>query len=69
MLAITYTLKHKLSNRIVGYFSLANDKITLNDFSSPTDFNRFRRKRFINRKRIKSYPAVKLCRLAVDKSL
>ena len=33
-----------------------------------TEFNRFRRKQgFPNEKRLKSYPAVKLCRLAVDK--
>lgn len=34
-----------------------------------TEFNRFRRKQgFPNEKRLKSYPAVKLCRLAVDQN-
>ena len=33
-----------------------------------TEFNRFK-KRFKNSKRLKSYPAVKLCRLAVDESV
>lgn len=39
------------------------------DFDNKTEFNRFRRqKHFPQSKRLKSYPAVKLCRLAVDKS-
>lgn len=39
------------------------------DFESKTEFNRFRKVKFVNEKRLKSYPAVKLCRLAVDKTL
>ena len=54
LLAVTY------------YFSLANDKVSLSDFESKTEFNRFRKHRFVNEKRLKSYPAGKLCRLAVD---
>lgn len=32
-------------------------------------FNRFRRKRFVNSKRIRSYPAVKICRFAVSEAI
>ena len=36
------------------------------DFKDKAEFNRFRKKRgFPNEKRLKSYPAVKLCRLGV----
>jgi GNAT superfamily N-acetyltransferase len=55
------------TNQVVAYFSLANDKITLSDFPDKNIFNRFRRKRFVNQKRLKSYPTIKICRLAVDK--
>lgn len=64
MLAITYVLE--ISNKIMAYFSLANDSISIRDFNAPADFNRFRKKRFVNSKRIKSYPAVKICRFAVS---
>ena len=50
-------------------FSLANDRISLTDFESKTAFNRFRKRRFVNEKRLKSYPAVKICRFAVDLSM
>ena len=57
------------SSVISAYFSLANDKVSLNDFESKTEFNRFRKHRFVNEKRLKSYPAVKICRLGVDLSM
>lgn len=65
-LAVTYILK--FDSDIVGYFSLANDRLSHDDFSDSTAFNRFRRRRFVNSKRIKGYAAVKLCRLAVSDS-
>ena len=67
-LAITYIVIDIEQNQVVAYFSLANDKIPLAEFACRTEFNRFRKKRFVNEKRIKSYPAVKLCRLAVSNS-
>ena len=66
MLAVTYVFEHKASGKIIGYFSLANDKVSIDDFVSNTEFNRFRRKRFTNEKRIRSYPSVKICRLGID---
>ena len=44
----------------------ANDRISLTDFEDKTTFNRFRKHRFVNEKRLKSYPAVKICRLGVS---
>ena len=68
MLAVSYTcVDINDTSRPLAYFSLANDKIATSDFPSMTEFNRFRRKQgFPSEKRLKSYPAVKLCRLAVD---
>lgn len=67
LLALTYVFEHIESKEIIGYFSLANDRVSLSDFKDKTEFNRFRRKRFANEKRIKSYPAVKICRLGIEK--
>ena len=66
LLAVSYVVENKHSHAISAYFSLANDKVALNDFESKTEFNRFRKHRFVNEKRLKSYPAVKICRLGVD---
>jgi GNAT superfamily N-acetyltransferase len=69
LLAVTYVAVDTEVNKIVAYFSsLANDRVSLTDFENLTEFNRFRRHRFVNEKRIKSYPAAKICRLAVSKS-
>lgn len=67
LLAITYVLEDKETQHIAAYFSLANDRVSLSDFESKTEFNRFRKHRFVNEKRLKSYPAAKLCRLGVNK--
>ncbi len=70
LLAVSYVMESKQSSSgTSAYFSLANDKVSLNDFESKTEFNRFRKHRFVNEKRLKSYPAVKICRLGVDLSM
>lgn len=43
-------------------------KFLFREFENKTEFNRFRKKRFVNEKRLKSYPAVKICRFGVDVS-
>ena len=63
LLAVSYVLENKVNQRSVAYFSLANDRISLSDFENKTEFNRFRKHRFVNEKRLKSYPAAKICRL------
>ena len=67
LLAVTYVFENIESKEIIGYFSLANDRVSLTDFKNKTEFNRFRRNRFVNGKRMKSYPSVKICRLGINK--
>ena len=67
LLAVTYVLENIESKEIIGYFSLANNRVSLTDFKNKTEFNRFRRNRFVNGKRMKSYPSVKICRLGINK--
>lgn len=69
LLAITYILENKNNRQVVAYLSVANDRISIKDFPSNTDFNRFRKHKFVNEKRLKSYPAIKICRLGIDKSV
>lgn len=69
LLAVTYVFEDKNTKQVAAFFSLANDRVSLSDFESKTEFNRFRKSRFVNEKRIKSYPAAKLCRLGVDEEL
>lgn len=69
LLAVSYILENKQNLTVSAYFSLANDKVALNDFENKTEFNRFRKHRFVNEKRLRSYPAVKICRLGVDLSM
>ena len=54
---------------IAAYFSLANDRVSITDVPNKTEFNRFRKHRFVNEKRLKSYPAAKICCLAVSQEL
>lgn len=68
-LAVTYTLVDKKdSSEVAAFFCLLNDRISMTDFDNKTEYNRFR-KRFVNAKRIKSYPAAKIGRFAVAKSM
>jgi len=68
-LAVTYTLVNKEdSNDIAAFFCLLNDRISMADFDTKTNYNRFR-KRFVNAKRIKSYPAAKIGRFGVSKTM
>lgn len=66
LLVVSYVMEE--DGQPIAYFSLANDRVSIQDFESNTEFNRFRRHRFVNEKRIRSYPAVKVCRFAVAES-
>ena len=70
LLATTYVLAEIANpDNVIAFCSLANDRISLSDFENKTEFNRFRKsQQFPQEKRLKSYPAVKLCRLGVAKS-
>ena len=72
LLAVTYVFEavdDVNREHVAAYFSLANDRVSLSDFPNKTEFNRFRKHRFVNEKRLKSYPAAKICRLAVSQEL
>lgn len=69
LLSVTYVVEDKSTNAVLAYFSLSNDKISISDFESKTEFNRFRRNKFVNEKRLRSYPAIKIGRLAIAKSV
>lgn len=66
---MTYILVNKNTHKTVAYFSVANDRVSIQDFPTNTDFNRFRKHKFVNSKRLKSYPAIKICRLGIDRSV
>lgn len=68
LLAVTYVVEEKSTHRVIAYFSLSNDKVSISDFESKSDFNRFRKHKFVNQKRLRSYPAIKIGRLAISKS-
>lgn len=70
LLAVSCIVESKQDSSVVSaYFSLANDRVSLTDFTNKTEYNRFRKHRFVNEKRLKSYPAVKICRLGVSSSM
>jgi GNAT superfamily N-acetyltransferase len=63
LLAVTYLIK--VEDEIIAYYCLSNDSLTKND-EEKSNWNKINR--FIsNEKRRKSYPAVKIGRLAVAK--
>ncbi len=68
LLSVSYVVESELTGEIVAYFSLSNDKISISDFENKTEFNRFRKHKFVNEKRLKSYPAIKIGRLGIAKS-
>lgn len=65
LLTVTYLLEN--DEEIIAYYSLINDKISINEIPEnfKTSWNKINR-RFKNCKRMKSYPAVKIARLAVS---
>lgn len=67
LLSVTYVVEEKETKDVLAYFSLSNDKISISDFESRTEFNRFRKYKFVNEKRLRSYPAIKIGRLAISK--
>lgn len=64
LMTVTYLLEYMEQNKTVAYFSLLADKIIFNPNEKDV-WNKLNRK-IPNSKRRKSYPAVKIGRLAVD---
>lgn len=68
LLSVTYVVEDKQTKEVLAYFSLSNDKVSISDFENKTKFNRFRKHKFVNEKRLRSYPAIKIGRLAIAES-
>lgn len=68
LLSVSYACVDSTCGKTLAFCSLANDKVSISDFNDKTEYNRFRKHQgFPQGKRLKSYPAVKLCRfLTVD---
>ena len=64
LLSVNYIMEEY--DNPVAFFSLLNDKISIHEFDNKTNFNRFRSHKFVNKKRIQSYPAVKIGRFAIE---
>lgn len=72
LLAVTYIIVPKNAtntNNVMAFFSLSNDTVSITNFTNKTEFNRFRKHRFVNEKRLKVYPAVKIGRLGINKTI
>lgn len=67
-LGTSYVWEDCVTGEVYGYFSLAHDRISLTDFPSNSAYNHFRKQFFAQGKMFKSYPALKICRLATSKS-
>lgn len=67
LLAVTYLLESE--DRTLGFFSMLNDRISVEQVQSNSFWNRIFKKKMPYGKRFKSYPAVKLGRLGIDKSV
>ena len=64
LLSVSYVLEE--NDKVIAYFSLSNDNLSADIFESKTDFNRKMRKRFVNEKRKRHFPAMKIGRFAVE---
>lgn len=68
LIAMPYIVIEKdKTDRILAYFTLANDKIAITDFKSNNQFNKFKKKKFNKEKYLRSYPSVKVGRLGISK--
>ena len=69
-LAMPYVVTERdKDDKILAYFTLANDKIAVTDFASNSQFNKFKKKNFNREKYLRSYPSVKIGRLGISKDL
>ncbi len=66
LLTVTYVLEDE--GQTVGFYSLMNDKISHDDFGSRNQFKKIIKGLFSSKKQFKSYPAMKIARLAINNS-
>jgi GNAT superfamily N-acetyltransferase len=63
LLAVTYIIEN--TNNTLAFYSVFNDRVSVEDFDSNRKFGKWR-EMFGQRKKFKSYPAVKIGRLGVS---
>lgn len=63
LLAVTYTLE--TDNETIAFYSVSNDKISVEEVKSGNRFKRFKAN-FTKEKQLRSYPAVKIGRFGVS---
>jgi predicted GNAT family N-acyltransferase len=63
LLAVTYVLESEKD--IIAFFSISNDRISLQDIKNPIQWEEFQSS-FPEGKHLRSYPAIKIGRLAVN---
>ena len=64
LFAVTYVIENP--TKTVAFFSVLNDKISSDDFDSNRKFTSLIKNKFPERKKLRSYPAVKIGRLGID---
>ncbi len=64
LIAVTYIIE--TTERTVAFYSLLNDKVSINDTPSKSFWRKYFRDTLPQGKRFYSYPAIKIGRLAVD---
>lgn len=70
LIAMPYIVVEKENaENILAYFTLSNDKISVTEFASNSQFNKFKKKNFNREKYLRSYPSVKIGRLGISKEL
>lgn len=70
LIAMPYVVVEKgKTDKVLAYFTLSNDKISVTDFASNNQFNKFKKKNFNKEKYLRSYPSVKIGRLGISKEL
>ncbi len=67
LLAVTYLLEH--GGITAAFFCVSNDRIAIEDMDSKSQFYKWIMNKMPDGKKYKSYPAVKIGRMAVDSSM
>jgi GNAT superfamily N-acetyltransferase len=67
LLTVTYLLEHE--GRTIAFFSVSNDKVTIQDVDSNRKYKKLFQSIMPEGKRYKSYPAVKIGRFGIDKTV
>ncbi|MFZ4741132.1 MAG: GNAT family N-acetyltransferase [Bacteroidales bacterium] len=68
LITVTYIFESKSNNETIAFYSLLNDKITIDNFDSKNQYKKHIKNKMITRKKYESYPSVKIARFAVSQN-